>query len=160
MNKNNKQIEPPIMMSRRQFFTWPLAWFSHEPLSSDMEENIPVRIPLTCLNKLPEHILMGLVPVLRHKWSAQVCDDGVLYQDPSHQKGKVYLDLEGCAATRLFDGFRTLEQAAEALEKKLDMVPGSGGPIVRDVFLNLANHEVYHPNGPLNQPPVQGAQCE
>ncbi len=148
-------MEPSGLMTRRQFFTRPLAWFFHDPQSSDMEENVPGRMPLTCLDELPEHLLMGLVPVLRHGWSSQVCDDGVLYMEPNDQKGKVWLDPKGCAAARMFDGFRTLAQAAEALEKELNMVPGSGGPIVKSVFLDLAYHEVYHPNGPLNPPLAQ-----
>ena len=161
MSKENEQTKSSVLMTRRQFFTRPLSWLFHAPPSSGMEEHVPHRMPLTCLDELPENVLMGLTPVLRHGWSSRVCDDGVLYMDPSHQEGKVWLGPEGCAAARMFDGFRTLAQAAAALEKELDMVPGSGGPIVRSVFLDLAFHEVYHPGGPLNLPPVQeGVQGE
>ena len=54
------------MVTRRQYLSRALAWLTQGPFPPGMDETVPGRIPLPSLNELPEHVLMGLVPVLRH----------------------------------------------------------------------------------------------
>ena len=147
-------------MTRREIFTRPFAWLAREPSPPWQDGAVPGRIPLSALKDIPEAALMCMVPVLRQGWTARVCEAGIAYRDDSGREGMVSLGPEGCTAARLFDGIRTLEQVAAALDAELGMTPSRGVSIVREAFLTLAMREVYHPNGPPGclhpPPPVEG----
>lgn len=137
-------------LARREFFTRPFAWVAHEPGAPREHEALPGLILLSVLKHVPEAVLLRITPVLRQAWTACICEAGVAYRNDSGQEGVVSLGPDGCAATRLFDGVRTLEQVAAELDAQLGMAPGSNAAIVREAFLILAEREVYHPNGPLS----------
>lgn len=136
------------VLTRREVFTRSFSWLTREPSPPWQGGAVPGRIPLSALNNIPEAALMRMVPVLRHGWTARVCETGIAYRDDSGQQGIVLLGPEACAAVRLFDGIRTLSQVATALDAELGLAPSSGASIVREAFLTLAMREVYHPNGP------------
>lgn len=136
------------LLTRRDILTRPFAWLAPEPSASWPDGVVPGRIPLNTLKYIPEAVLMRMVPIVRQGWDARVCDDGIVYRDDSGQEGIVPLRPEGCAAARLFDGIRTLEQVAAALNAELGISPSRGASIAREAFLTLAMREVFHPNDP------------
>lgn len=160
MSTRDERIQERNVLTRREFFTRPFALLAREPSPPWQGEAVPGRIPLSALKDFPEAALMCMVPVLRQGWSARVCEAGIAYRDDSGQEGMVSLGPEGCTATRLFDGVRTLEQVSAALDAELGMTPGRAASIVREAFLTLAMRKVYHPNGPPGPlhtpPPVEG----
>ena len=152
-----KQKRP--VLTRREFLTRPFGWLVLKPSPPWREGALPGLIPLSALKDIPEAALMSMVPVLRRGWRARICDAGIAYQDDSGQVGTVSLSPECCAAARLFDGVRTLEQAAADLDAEPGMTPGNGRSVVRETFLTLAMREIYHPNAPMcslkEPPPVE-----
>jgi hypothetical protein len=142
-------------LTRREFFTRPFAWLVRKPSPPWQDGAVPGRIPLSALRNIPEADLMRMAPVLRQGWTARVCNSGIAYRDDSGREGMVTLCPEGCTAVRLFDGTRTLEQVAAALNTEFGMTQSRCSSITREAFLTLAMIEVYHPNGPpgrLNMP--------
>jgi hypothetical protein len=158
MSTGDERKQGRNALTRREFVTRPFKWLAREPSPPWPGQAVPGRIPLSALKDIPEAALMRMVPVLRQGWSACVCEAGIAYRDDSGQEGTVSLSPEGCKATRLFDGVRTLAQAAAALDAELGITPGLGVAIVRDAFLTLAMREVYHPNGP--PPPLYASPAE
>jgi hypothetical protein len=137
-------------MIRRDFLNKCFSGIKREHFKTDPDEGILRRFPISALKNIPGTVLMQIVPIVREGWSVRVCEGGISYKDVSGNEGMVSLGLEGSAAVSLFDGIRTLEQVAASLEAKLGMTPGGGAPIVRELFLDLAMREIYHPKGPTS----------
>ncbi len=148
MSTSNGWRQRYKVITRREFFTQPFKWFAREPSHPGKEETISCRVPLSALKNIPETELLRMVPVLRQGWRVYVCEDGIYYRDDSGQEGMMSLSPDECAATRLFNGVRTIEQVAATLAIELGMSHRQGVSIVREAFLTLALHEVYHPTDP------------
>jgi hypothetical protein len=152
MNKTIRQKLEYRVLTRREFFARPFRRITRKSVSLDQGEPVFFRIPLSDLKNIPEADLMCMTPVLRQGWTACICEAGIAYRGESGQEGIVSLEQECCVAVRFFDGTRTLGQVAAALDTEMDITPGRSASIVREAFLTLAEHEVYHPNvllGPL-----------
>jgi len=141
-------------LTRREFFTRPLAHLGRELVSPAEGEAVPGRFSLSALREIPEAALMQMTPVLREGWTAHIAETGITYSGDQGQEGVVPLEVEGCEATRLFDGTRTLAQVASVIEEQFGVTPSRGVSIVREAFLTLAEREVYHPSGPLDPLPA------
>jgi hypothetical protein len=152
-------------LTRREFLTNPLACLDRElrsgpsaataRLDTDGElVDVPGRIPLSALGQMSPDSLMPLVPVLRYGWTAQIGEEGIAYRNTIGQDGFVELDSAGCAAVRLFDGVRTIEQVAGQLQSELGMPAEDARSMVRQVFVTLVERQVYHP-GDSGIPPTE-----
>jgi hypothetical protein len=150
MSTPDKNRQRHNALTRREFFTWPLAHLGRGLASPAEDGAVPGRIPLSALREIPEAVLMQMTPVLREGWTAHIMGTSITFRSDQGQEGVVPLELEGCAATRLFDGTRTLAQVASVIEGQFGMTPSRGVSIVREAFLTLAEREVYHPDGPLD----------
>jgi len=148
MNTTDEREKRGNALTRREFLTRPFAWIAREPASPGDGEAVPCRMALSALKHIPEAALLQMTPVLRQGWTARICEVGIAYRNDSRQEGIVSLGPEGCAATRLFNGVRTLEQVAAAMDAELGMAPGHSTAIVCEAFLKLAEREVYHPHSP------------
>jgi hypothetical protein len=135
-------------LTRREFFTRPLKWIRGEPAPVEPVDPIPCRIPLNAIRDIPQSVLMRMTPVLRKGWTARIGQSGMAYRGSDGQDGMVSLGSKCVAAARLFDGTRTLAQVAAVLETELGLMPGGGTVIVRDAFITLCEHEVFHPDLP------------
>lgn len=149
MNPSDGREQRGDDLTRRQFFTRPFAWIARRPTAQGELEALPDLIPLSVLKHFPEAALLRRAPVLRQRWTARVRETGIAYRNDSGQGGIISLGPEGSAATRFLGGVRTSEQVAAVLGAELGMAQGLSAAIVREAFLTLAEHEVYHPNGPL-----------
>lgn len=139
-------------LTRREFLTAMFPAPKKDTPAPPEESHVPGRFSLSGLKHLPAPVLGRMVPVLRQGWTADIQDDHVAYRGDAERKGVVPLPPEGCAAVRMFDGIRTLEQIAAALEIERGQPPGSLFPQVRHAFLALSAREVYHPDGPPRNP--------
>lgn len=144
--------------TRRELFTRLFALRSRGPSSAGEGRGFSGRIALSALTRISDDSMMRIVPVLRRGWTAHVREGGIAYRDDSGQKGTVDLGPEGCAAARLFDGVRKLDQVAAALAADLAIPPDRSVSIVRETFLTLTMPEVYHPLGPVDIPPQEEGQ--
>jgi len=143
---------PRIGLTRRAFFSQPIAHLRRALAPPEVDENVPGRMLLSELRELPESALMDMVPVLRPGWTARISQNNVIYRGDRGQEGVISLGPEGCAAVRLFDGTQTLRRVASEIETQFTVSPSHGGSIVREAFLLLAEREIYHPSGPLEFP--------
>jgi hypothetical protein len=108
----------------------------------------PQRFALDALKDLPEFALRQMVPVLRADLAVTIKDAALEFRSAGGEEGLVSLRLEACAAVRLFDGLRSLEQIGSTLEIEQIALPGGGFLLAREAFLALSMHGVYHPAGP------------
>jgi hypothetical protein len=154
MNTTDEGEQRGGSLTRREFLTRPFAGIAREWLPSGKGKPIPCRLRLEDLRFIPDAVLLEMTPVLRQNWTARVSEAGVTYQSDAGQKGIAFLGREGCTAARMFDGVRTLEQIAAALEAELGMASVRCRAIVRETFLILAEREIYHPNWPPGTPPT------
>lgn len=141
-------------LTRREFLTNPIAWLRQRLDSSQQDGVSSGRFTLSTLFYLPDAVLMGMVPVLRQGWTVSIGETDVSFHGESGQEGTLHLGREGCAAARLFNGSRSLEQAAVALDAEPGTTPGRGRTIARESFLSLAMKEIYHPSSPPGHVPV------
>lgn len=137
-------------LTRRELLATVLS-AGRAPREDDAE--VPGRFRLDSLGDLPDTILLRMIPVIRHAWSAEFDDGGVTCREEGGGTRFVRLEPDGCAAARLFDGVITLEEAARKLEEDLQLSAGSGVAVVREAFLRLAESEAYHPAGPPEETP-------
>jgi hypothetical protein len=108
----------------------------------------PQRFALDALKDLPEPVLRKMVPILRQDLTATIQDAAVAFRGEGGTEGIVPLRQESCAAVKLFDGLRTLEQIGSALESEQGGQLGSGFLMAREAFLALSARGIYHPAGP------------
>jgi hypothetical protein len=142
MKPSEEQEPRPGAWTRREFLTRPFAALGRtQPPQA-------ICIPLSALRELPEAVLQRIVPILRRGWTAGVCPEGIAYRNDSGEDGIVPLGSDACAAAGMFDGVKSLEQVAAALDAESPMAPGQRAALVRETFLLLAEREVFHPNGP------------
>ncbi len=118
----------------------------------------PQRFALDALKDLPDSVLRHMVPILRRGLALTIREDAVAFRGENKEQGLAALRREACAAARLFDGLRTLEQVGLALDIEHPGQPGSGFLLAREAFLALSARGVFHPAGPpMDASKVQAA---